>query len=106
VFFDFDKANLRSESFRELDRVVKLLKENATIEIEISAHTDNRGADDYNSKLSDNRAASVREYIVSKGIAPERITSKGYGETKPIVANDTDENRQLNRRVEFVIVKN
>lgn len=106
VFFDFDKANLRTESFTELDRVVKLLKENATIEIEISAHTDNRGADDYNYKLSDNRAASVRQYIVSKGIAPERITSKGYGETKPIVANDTDENRQLNRRVEFVIVKN
>jgi OOP family OmpA-OmpF porin len=67
----------------ELDRVVKLLNENPAIEIEMSAHTDSRGSDDYNFKLSDNRARSVMEYILSKGIAPNRITSKGYGETKP-----------------------
>ncbi|RYZ19327.1 MAG: OmpA family protein [Chitinophagaceae bacterium] len=106
VFFDFDKWDLRPESYLELDRVVKLLKENPAIEIEMSAHTDSRGADDYNFKLSDNRARSVMEYILSKGIDAQRITSKGYGETKPVVANDTDENRQLNRRVEFTIVKN
>ncbi len=106
VFFDFDKADLRSESFVELDRVVKLLSENPAIEIEMSAHTDSKGSDDYNMKLSDNRARSVMEYILSKGVAPERIVSKGYGETKPVVANDTDENRQLNRRVEFTILKN
>jgi outer membrane protein OmpA-like peptidoglycan-associated protein len=57
-------------------------------------------------KLSDNRARSVMEYVLSKGIAPERLSSHGYGETKPVVANDTDENRQLNRRCEFKIVKN
>ena len=106
VFFDFDKADLRSESFVELDRVVKLLEENPSIEIEMSAHTDSRGSDEYNFKLSDNRARSVMEYILSKGIAPGRITSQGYGETKPVVDNDTDENRQLNRRVEFKILKN
>lgn len=106
VFFDFDKADLRSESFVELDRVVKLLEENPAIEIEMSAHTDSRGSDEYNFKLSDNRARSVMEYILSKGIAPNRITSQGYGETKPVVDNDTDENRQLNRRVEFKILKN
>ncbi len=106
VFFDFDKADLRSESFVELDRVVKLLEENPSIEIEMSAHTDSRGSDEYNFKLSDNRARSVMEYILSKGIAPGRITSQGYGETKPVVGNDTDENRQLNRRVEFKILKN
>ena len=106
VFFDFDKADLRGESFLELDRVVKLLKENPAIVIEMSAHTDSKGSDEYNLKLSDNRARSVMEYILLKGIDPSRITSKGYGETKPVVENDTDENRQLNRRVEFTILKN
>jgi OmpA-OmpF porin, OOP family len=105
VFFDFDKWDLRPESFLELDRVVKLLKENPAIEIEMSAHTDSRGSDEYNFRLSDDRARSVREYILSKGIAPSRIISQGYGETKPEVPNDTDENRQLNRRVEFKILK-
>jgi outer membrane protein OmpA-like peptidoglycan-associated protein len=106
VFFDFDKWDLRPESFVELDRVVKLLAENPSIEIEMSAHTDNRGSDDYNFKLSDNRARSVMEYIISKGIASGRIVSQGYGETKPVVPNDTDDNRQMNRRVEFKILKN
>jgi len=106
VYFDFDKWFLRPESFVELDRVVKMLKDNPAVVIEMSAHTDSRGSDDYNFKLSDNRAKSVVEYILSKGIATSRITSHGYGETKPVVPNDTDENRQLNRRVEFTILKN
>jgi len=106
VFFDFDKWDLRPESFVELDRVVTLLKENPNIVIEMSAHTDSYGSDDYNYKLSDNRAKSVREYIVSKGIPEARITSQGYGETKPVATNETDEGRQLNRRVEFKILKN
>lgn len=106
VFFDFDKWDLRPESYVELDRVVKLLKENPAIEIEMSAHTDSKGSDDYNYKLSDERARSVMEYILSKGIARSRIISQGYGENKPVVENDTDENRQLNRRVEFTILKN
>jgi len=112
VFFDFDKWDLRPESFVELDRVVKLLQENPAIEIEMSAHTDSHGSDEYNLKLSDNRARSVMEYILSKGIAPGRITSHGYGETMPVAPNsnadgsDNPENRQLNRRVEFKILKN
>ncbi len=106
VFFDFDKWDLRAESHLELNRVVKLLNENPAIEIEMSAHTDSYGTDEYNFKLSDNRARSVMEYILAKGIAQNRIISKGYGETKPVVANDTPENRQLNRRVEFTILKN
>lgn len=112
VFFDFDKWDLRPESFVELDRVVKLLQENPAIEIEMSAHTDSRGSDDYNMKLSDNRARSVMEYIVSKGIPSNRITSHGYGETVPVAPNansdgsDNPEGRQLNRRVEFKILKN
>jgi OmpA-OmpF porin, OOP family len=112
VFFDFDKWDLRAESFVELDRVVKLLQENPAIEIEMSAHTDSRGSDDYNLKLSDNRARSVMEYIISKGISSTRIISHGYGETVPVAPNsnadgsDNPENRQLNRRVEFKILKN
>lgn len=106
VFFDFDKWSLRPESFVELDRVVKLLAENPAIEIEMSAHTDSKGSDQYNFTLSDNRARSVKEYILSKGIAVNRITSQGYGETKPVATNDTDDGRQLNRRVEFTILKN
>lgn len=112
VFFDFDKWDLRPESFVELDRVVKLLAENPAIEIEMSAHTDSRGPDEYNLKLSDNRARSVMGYIISKGITANRITSHGYGETMPVALNanddgsDNPEGRQLNRRVEFKIVKN
>ena len=106
VFFDFDKWDLRPESFVELDRVVKLLQDNPAIEIEMSAHTDSYGSDDYNFKLSDNRARSVMEYILSKDINPSRIISHGYGETVPVAPNDTPENRQLNRRVEFKILKN
>ncbi|HEX7903532.1 MAG TPA: OmpA family protein [Chitinophagaceae bacterium] len=106
VFFDFDKWDLRPESFLELNRVVKLLEENPAIVIEMSAHTDSYGSDDYNFKLSDNRARSVMDYIIAKGISPDRITSQGYGETKPVAPNDTPENRQLNRRVEFTIMKN
>ena len=112
VFFDFDKYNLRPESYVELDRVVAFLNEYPNIEIEMSAHTDSKGADEYNYTLSDNRARSVREYILSKGITAKRIISQGYGETKPVADNanadgtDNPEGRQLNRRVEFKILKN
>lgn len=106
VFFDFDKFNLRPESYVELDRVVKFLNDYPNIEIEMSAHTDSKGSDQYNFTLSDNRARSVMEYILSKGIAASRIISKGYGETLPVATNETDEGRQLNRRVEFKILKN
>lgn len=106
VFFDFDKYDLRPESNAELDRVVSFLREYPSVVIEMSAHTDSRGADAYNFTLSDNRARSVMNYILSKGILPARITSQGYGETKPVSTNETDEGRQLNRRVEFKIVKN
>lgn len=112
VFFDFDKYSLRPESFVELDRVVAFLNEYPNIEIEMSAHTDSKGSDEYNMTLSDNRAKSVREYIISKRIAAARIVSQGYGETKPVANNsnadgtDNPEGRQLNRRVEFKILKN
>ncbi|NCU02775.1 MAG: OmpA family protein [Chitinophagaceae bacterium] len=106
VFFDFDKWDLRPVSFVELNRVVKMLNDNPAISIELGAHTDSKGSDDYNIKLSHNRAQSVMQYILSKGIAAERVSFKGYGETVPVATNDTDEGRQLNRRVEFKILSN
>lgn len=106
VFFDFDKWDLRPESFVELNHVIKMLNENPAIAIELGAHTDSRGSDEYNIKLSYNRAKSCVDYIVAKGIDASRVTWKGYGETVPVASNELDEGRQLNRRVEFKIMKN
>jgi len=104
IFYDFDKATLRTESTNELERLLKLLVEMPNLKIEISSHTDSKGANDYNFKLSDSRAKSVVDYLISKGISTDRLVAKGYGEEKPISTNDTDEGRQLNRRTEFKIL--
>jgi outer membrane protein OmpA-like peptidoglycan-associated protein len=106
IFFDFAKAELRPESFPELDRLVNCLSENPKMEIEIRGHTDNVGGHDPNIKLSNDRAAAVKIYLISKGINESRVRSIGYGETKPLKKNDTETNKQINRRVEFVIIKN
>lgn len=105
IYFDFDKATLRPESFPELGRVVELMENNPTLEIEISGHTDDKGSDDYNLKLSQNRANAVKKYVVNKKISSSRIMAKGYGERQPEVSNDSDENRQINRRVQFTVLK-
>lgn len=105
IYFDFDRATLKSESFTELNKVVDFLKQNSSVEIEISGHTDSKGSDDYNLNLSQGRSQSVVDYIVSQGIESYRLTAHGYGETKPIDSNDTEEGRANNRRVEFTVVK-
>ncbi len=105
IFFDTGKSELRPESGPELDRLVTTLNESPKMAIEVRGHTDNTGSNAINEKLSQDRADAVREYFVSKGIEPDRIGSKGFGESKPIATNDTDAGRQQNRRVEFVIVK-
>jgi outer membrane protein OmpA-like peptidoglycan-associated protein len=104
IFFDFDKATLRPESKVELDRLIQLLKDIPTMKIEISGHTDSKGSDDYNLKLSQSRAQSVVDYLINAGINSARLKAAGYGETKPIDTNDTDEGRQNNRRTEFEIL--
>jgi outer membrane protein OmpA-like peptidoglycan-associated protein len=104
IFFDFDKAIIKDESATELNRLVKLLRENPAVKIEISSHTDNVGSDEYNQKLSDNRSHAVVEYLVAKGIPQGRLVAKGYGETRPIDTNDTEPGRQNNRRTEFKIL--
>ncbi|MBI3510008.1 MAG: OmpA family protein [Bacteroidetes bacterium] len=103
VFFDFDKSTLKPESDIELDRLVKIMQDNPTIKIELSGHTDSKGSDDYNQKLSEARAKACVDYLVGKGIKADRMTWVGYGESKPIDTNDTDEGRANNRRTEFKI---
>lgn len=105
IFFDYDKATLRPESFAELNNLVKLMKENPTLEIEISGHTDNRGSAEYNKRLSNDRAKAVVDYLVSQGIAASRLRYAGYGFERPIAPNTSEANMQLNRRVEFKVLK-
>jgi outer membrane protein OmpA-like peptidoglycan-associated protein len=102
VHFEFNKDKIRPESFPILDEVASVLKDNPKIRIEIQGHTDNKGSAKLNKDLSERRAASVLKYLVSKGIDSNRLTSKGYGMEKPVVPNTTDQNRALNRRVQFV----
>lgn len=106
IFFDFDKTTLRPESFPELDKVAELLEQNSGLIIEIGGHTDDKGSDDYNERLSQGRAEAVREYLMGKWIEPTRVSARGYGESKPEVPNDSEENQQINRRVEFTILQN
>ena len=105
MFFEFAKADLKPESFIELDNVVQFMSVSPTVEIQIAGHTDNVGSDEDNITLSENRAQAVLNYIISHGIDSSRITSRGYGKSKPEAPNDTEEGRQLNRRVEFTITK-
>ncbi len=104
VFFDFDKSDLKEESYVELDKLVEFLRSN-TIRIEIGGHTDDQGTDEYNDRLSESRAKSVRDYIVSKGIDGKRLEYKGYGKHKPVAENSTEEGRAANRRTEFKIIR-
>lgn len=104
LFFDFGKVDLRTESFAELDRLSQFLAESPTITIELSGHTDNVGTDAANKTLSQERVNSVRTYLVSKGVSQNRMKAVGYGKTKPLASNVTEEGRQQNRRVEFKIL--
>lgn len=104
IFFDNDKFTLRKESEAELANLFKLLTDNPTLRIEISGHTDNRGSESHNQKLSEDRAHAVVNYLVGKGIPIMRLTFKGYGLSKPVATNLTDEGRQLNRRTEFKVL--
>lgn len=112
LYYEFDKATIKPESYPAMDDLVKMLNTYPTLTIEISAHTDAIGSDDYNQKLSEARAKNVVAYLVSKGIDPARLESKGYGETMPVAPNKTEngrdnpEGREKNRRTEFKVLKN
>src|ERR1044072_1640782 len=100
--FEYNTDKIRPESFPILDAVVEILNKNPDVKLEVQGHTDNRGSASYNKDPSHRRAASVHKYLVSKGTASDRVTSAGYGFDRPIVDNSTEQNRALNRRVQFV----
>lgn len=104
IFFETNKYELKPESQVELDKVVQLLKDNPTLKIQISGHTDNSGKASDNITLSENRAKSVTTYIISKGINTARLTFKGWGDTQPIAGNATPEGRAQNRRTELKVI--
>ena len=103
IFFDISKYELKTESQVELDKLVQLLTENPALKIEISGHTDNVGKPADNLLLSNNRAKAVVDYLVKKNIVAARLTLKGYGETKPVADNKTEDGRALNRRTEMKV---
>ncbi len=103
VFFATASDKLLAKSFPKLNDVVTILNENPSYKVQIDGHTDSQGKDDYNQALSDRRAASVKAYLVSKGIAETRLSSTGYGETKPVADNNTAAGRAKNRRVEMTL---
>ncbi len=102
IHFEYNKDTIRRESFPVLDAVVEALQKNPSIKIEVQGHTDNKGAAAYNKNLSDRRAKAVMKYLVSHGVEMSRLASHGYGFERPLVDNSTEQNRALNRRVQFV----
>jgi len=105
IFFDFDKSTLRSESYHELNRWVDVFKKNSDLKAEIHGHTCWIGTEAYNQGLSERRATAVMKYLVSQGVAQERLSMIGFGETKPAASNETQKGRELNRRVEVLFTK-
>ncbi|HRX00865.1 MAG TPA: OmpA family protein, partial [Cyclobacteriaceae bacterium] len=111
IYFDLDKSDIRPDAATELDKLVDLLTDNPGIKIEMSSHTDSIASHAYNMQLSQRRAESTVRYLISKGVAPDRLVAKGYGEEKPIARNtnpdgtDNPEGRQRNRRTEFKILE-
>lgn len=106
IFFAFDKATLLPESKAELKKLNDIMNDYPMMKIEIAGHTDNVGSDEYNSKLSQERAKAVADYLLGEKTDPSRIIFKGYGSTKPVATNDSDAGRAMNRRVEFTILAN
>jgi outer membrane protein OmpA-like peptidoglycan-associated protein len=104
IFFDTGSSALRPESDIELDKLLKMLRENPKLQVEISGHTDDVGNDKSNHSLSVARAQSVVQYLQNKGVDPSRLVAIGYGESQPKVKNDSEQNRQLNRRIELKVL--
>lgn len=107
IYFDFNKASFKQDSYNELNKLEGMMKQNESIKVEIAGHTDSFGPDDFNLKLSSRRANAVRSFLTSKGIDPRRVAAVGYGDKKPLASNDDEKDgRELNRRVEFKVLGN
>lgn len=102
VTFAFDSSEIREGAYRELDQVANTLRENPDMRVRIEGHTDHVGSAEYNQGLSQRRAESVRDFLVSRGISQNRMTTVGHGEERPVATNETDEGRAQNRRVEIL----
>ncbi len=105
VQFEYNSDQLKSSSYENLEGVAEILNENKNFRLKLDGHTDSHGKDEFNLELSQKRADACKNYLVSLGIDPDRITATGHGESQPIASNDTDEGRRQNRRVEFTIVQ-
>jgi OOP family OmpA-OmpF porin len=105
VNFEFDSADLTDDSISSLDQAVAILRKHPDVRFEVGGHTDSMGKDDYNQGLSERRAQSVLAYLVAQGIDASRMTSVGFGESKPVASNDTEKGRAKNRRTELVVKK-
>ncbi len=105
VQFEFDSSRLTSDAKVVLKEVIEAMKKHPTVKLEIQGHTDKVGTPEYNITLSQERAQAVKDYMVANGISATRLSTKGFGENKPLASNDTAEGRALNRRIEFIIVK-
>jgi len=107
IYFDFNKATFKDQSYRELNKLENMLAQNPGVKLEISGHTDNTGSKEYNKRLSQRRANAVVDYLTNKGVDARRLEARGYGEERPMATNDDEfEGRELNRRVEFKILSN
>lgn len=104
IYFDFAKATLRPESYPIIDALAEFLIRNPNVKIEIQGHTDNIGGIEFNQKLSEERAKVVAEALIQRGVSPAQLRWRGFGMSRPVAPNDTEENRQKNRRTEFVII--
>lgn len=104
INFELNNATLTEKSIKTISQIATVLKENPNVHVEISGHTDNSGEEAHNLKLSQARVDTVKNNLVNMQVSPDRIKAVGYGETKPLVSNDTEENRRINRRVEFKIL--
>jgi len=104
INFRSGSATLENSSFFLLDSIVDIVRRCPGLRVEVGGHTDNVGSDAVNLRLSQRRAASVTEYLVTKGVDPAQITSSGYGEARPVVDNATPENQRRNRRIEFTVL--
>jgi outer membrane protein OmpA-like peptidoglycan-associated protein len=106
ILFGFDRSDLSATAETNLGKLVEILKQYPDTDIEIQGHTDDKGADDYNMKLSERRASSVANFLRGRGVAASRVRIKGFGETAPVASNDTESGRAQNRRVDFLITAN
>lgn len=104
IYFQFDRSVILQQSYKELTRLLELMQDNPKLRIEIGGHTDDKGSVEYNRKLSESRAKAVADYLTSKGIDPKRLSYRGYGKSKPIEDNSTEEGRSKNRRVEIKVL--